>query len=875
MKGSEQIPNINTMGKNIELITGLSEIEAQKRLKEEGFNELSSQKRQNILLILLHILFEPMLLLLIGAGLVYVFLGEKQDALMLLFFVFVVVGITFYQQRKTERALEALRNLSSPRALVIRDGQQRRIPGREVVREDYLILREGDRVPADAIVIFCSNLSIDESLLTGESLAVRKSEWDGTTLMTQPGGDDLPFVFSGTLIVQGHGIARVVSIGSQTEMGKIGTALQRITAEETLLKKETNLLVKNFTIAGVILCLLVIVIYGITRGDWFVGFLAGVSLSMAIIPEEFPVVLMVFMSLGAWRMSKRQVLTRNTESIEMLGAATVLCVDKTGTLTQNKMILSSLFCDNQFYDTEKNREKALPENFHDLLEYGYLASQRDPFDSIEKEIKITTEKFLQKTEHIHDHWKLVREYPLSKHLLALSHVWESSDRREHVIAAKGSPEAIADLCHFTKEQTKELHDHVKEMTAKGLRVLGVAKSSFIEDFLPDKQHDFEFIFVGLLGFVDPVRSSVASSLKECYSAGIRMIMITGDYPGTAQHIARQIGLKNPETYISGHELSDMSQKELQEKIKTVNIFARVVPEQKLAIVDALKANGEIVAMTGDGVNDAPALKSSHIGIAMGERGTDVARESSALVLLNDDFSSIVQAVRLGRRIFNNLRKSVGYILSVHVPIAGMALIPVLMGLPLVLLPAHIAFLELIIDPACSTVFEAEREEKNIMNRPPRTLQERLFGRRNFLYSFIQGLSVLVAVIFIFLWFYKGLPAREDQARTLSFATLVIANIMLIVINLSGSHGLVTTVNSKNKAFWLVTSGALLSLLMILLIPFLRDLFHFSPISLADFFIVACVGIISVSWFKVIDFVKRNTPMSSIQVFFLLFLYYLL
>jgi len=857
METSKSSSGSTPKNQDIETITGLSEIEAAKRLRDEGYNELPSQKKQNIFVILLHVLLEPMLLLLLGAGLIYLLLGEKQDALMLLIFVFVVVGITFYQQRKTERALEALKNLSSPRALVIRDGQQKRIPGREVVREDYIILRDGDRVPADAVVIFCSNLSVDESLLTGESLAVRKSEWDEKTSMTQPGGDDLPFVFSGTLVVLGHGIARVLGVGSQTEMGKIGKALQKITPEKTLLKKETSRLVKNFAIGGFILCSLVIVIYGITRGNWIVGFLAGLSLSMAILPEEFPVVLMIFMSLGAWRMSKRQVLTRNTASIEMLGAATVLCVDKTGTLTQNKMILSSLFCDNQFYDAEKNGEKLLPECFHDLLEYGYLASQRDPFDPIEKEIKSTTEKFLQKTEHIHDQWKLIREYPLSKHLMALSHVWESSDRKEHVIAAKGAPEAIEDLCHFTKEQTKELLIHVKEMTDKGLRVLGVARSSFKEDSLPDKQHDFEFVFVGLLGFVDPVRSTVTPSLKECYTAGMRMIMITGDYPGTAQHIARQIGLKNPEKLITGPELSKMNQEELREKIKTINIFARVVPEQKLAIVDALKANGEIVAMTGDGVNDAPALKSSHIGIAMGERGTDVARESSAIVLLNDDFLSIVQAVRLGRRIFDNLRKAISYIFSVHVPIAGMALIPVLMGLPLVLLPVHIAFLELIIDPACSTVFEAEREEKNIMNRPPRNLKERLFGRKNLFISFVQGLSVLIAVIFIFLWFYNNNPMNEDQARTLSFAALIIANIMLIIVNLSGTRSLVKTFNSKNKPLWFIIAGTLFSLVLIFLIPLLRDLFHFSPVSLTDFLIAALVGVISVSWFKVFDIRKRK------------------
>ena len=861
MKTSRSSSNGMPKVQGIETITGLSESEAAKRLREEGYNELPSQKKQNILVIFLHVILEPMLLLLLGAGLIYILLGEKQDAIMLLIFVFVVVGITFYQERKTERALEALKNLSSPRALVIRDGQQKRIPGREVVRDDFIILREGDRVPADGVVVFSSNLLVDESLLTGESLAVRKLEWDGAASFTQPGGDDLPFIYSGTLVVQGHGISRVTGVGSHTEMGKIGKALQKIKPEETLLKKETSRLVKNFAIGGLILCSIVIIVYGIMHGNepdgWITGFLAGLSLSMAILPEEFPVVLMIFLSLGAWRMSKRHVLTRNTAAIEMLGAATVLCVDKTGTLTMNKMLLSSLFAKETSFDLEKNGTKPLPETFHDLLEFGYLASQKDPFDPIEKEIKNTTEKFLSDTEHIHDHWKLIREYPLSKHLLALSNVWESADKRKHVIAAKGAPEAIADLCHFSKEQTKELHVSVKQMTEKGLRVLGVAKSSFPEDSLPDKQHDFEFDFVGLLGFVDPVRTTVAPSLKECYTAGMRLIMITGDYPGTAQHIARQIGLKNPEDFITGSELKQMSSEELQEKIKTVNIFARVVPEQKLAIVDALKANGEIVSMTGDGVNDAPALKSSHIGIAMGERGTDVARESSAIVLLNDDFSSIVQAVRLGRRIFDNLRKSISYIFSVHVPIAGMALIPILMGFPLVLFPAHIAFLELIIDPACSTVFEAQPEEKNIMDRPPRNLKERLFGRKNVYYSFLQGLSVLLAVICVFIWFYNGTPANEDQARTLSFATLVIANIMLIVVNLSGSRSIIKTFNSKNKALWFVIAGALLSLVLILLVPLLRDLFHFSSMPLTDFLIAALVGVACVSWFKLFDIGKKK------------------
>lgn len=840
---------------DIEAITGISEEDAARKLDEDGFNELPSQKKQSIFAILINILFEPMLLLLLGSGLIYLVLGESNDALMLLFFVVVVVGITFYQERKSERALEALKNLSSPRALVVRNGKQKRIPGREVVREDIIILREGDRIPADGNVLFCSNLLVDESMLTGESLAVRKSEWDGITKPTNPGGDDMPFVYSGTLVVQGHGMAKITGTGIHTEMGRIGKALQTINQEETLLKKETSRLVRNFAIAGMILCIFVVIVYGMTRGDWLNGLLAGISLSMALLPEEFSVVLLIFLSMGAWRMSKRQVLTRRMPAVETLGSATVLCVDKTGTLTMNRMILSSIFSRGEFYDVAKNGHLPLPEKFHELLEFGYLASQKEPFDPVEKEIKNGTEKFLSDSEHVHYNWKLVREYPLSKNLLALSNVWESYDHRKHVIAAKGSPEAIMDLCHLDEVQKKELISRVQSMADNGLRVLGVARSIFPEELLPKMQHDFKFEFIGLLGFTDPVRPSVPAAVSECYTAGMRVIMITGDFPGTAKNIARQIGLKNPDRIITGPELAQMSMMDLQEKIKVTNVFARVVPEQKLAIVNALKANGEVVAMTGDGVNDAPALKSAHIGIAMGERGTDVARESSAIVLLNDDFSSIVAAVRLGRRIFDNLKKAISYIFSVHVPIAGLALFPLLFGYPLILLPAHIAFLELIIDPACSVVFEAEPEERNIMQRPPRDLKEKLFGRKNMLTSLLQGTSVLTAVIAVFLLaLYLG--KGDTEARTLTFATLVIANITLISANLSWEKDIIKSINTENRAFWLVSGGALFSLAAVLYVPFTRELFHFSRLHVDDLIIAFIAGIMSVLWLKLLKIWSR-------------------
>jgi Ca2+-transporting ATPase len=813
-------------------LQGLSESQAAARLKKEGPNELPSQKRRNVFAILLNVVREPMLLLLIVTGLVYAVLGEVRDALMLSTFVLVIIGITFYQERRTERTLEALRDLSSPRALVIRGGRQKRIAGRGVVHGDLLVLREGDRVPADARVLAGSNLSADESLLTGESASVIKGESDP--------------VFSGTLIVQGHGLAEVTGIGARSELGKIGRSLERIEEENTLLQTETNNIVRNFTIAGLGLCVLVAVIFTLTRGDWLQGFLAGLTLSMAMLPEEFPVVLLIFLTLGAWRIAKSHVLTRNKPAIETLGAATCLCVDKTGTLTMNRMKLSALLADNSYLEIDGLR--SLPESSHDVLEYGILASQRDPFDPIEQEVKRLGELYLTGTEHIHNNWLLIKEYNLSKQLLALSHVWESPDKQNYIIAAKGAPEAIADLCHFDETQNNGLTKKIETMSRHGLRVLGVAKAAFSKTALPAQQHDFVFEFVGLLGFVDPVRPSVPASAREAQAAGMRIIMITGDYPGTARFVAGEVGLRNPDEIITGPELAVMNEADLARRIRSVNVFARVVPEQKLLIVKALKANHEVVAMTGDGVNDAPALKAAQIGIAMGERGTDVAREAADLVLLNDDFSSIVAAIRLGRRIFDNLKKAVAYIFSVHVPIAGMSLLPVLFHLPLVLLPAHIAFLELIIDPACSTVFEAEPEEKGLMKHPPRKLSDRLFSRRAFLMSFLQGLSVLAVVFTIFIWaLYIG--KSEPEARTLAFTSLVFANLMLIFTNLSWTQNLWQVVRNGNRALWFVVVGALTALFAVLYIPVLRELFHFQYLHLDDLVIALSAGVASLAWFE--------------------------
>jgi len=836
-------------------LQGLSGADATERLQKEGYNELPAGRKRSVFSIAFEIVREPMFLLLVACGLIYLLLGDIREALMLLSFVIVVMMITFYQERRSERALEALRDLSSPRALVIRDGKQRRIAGREVVREDVLILAEGDRVPADAALISCMNLSVEESILTGESMPVRKTSCSGSIDMPRPGGDNTPFVYSGTLIVHGQGIAVVRATGICTEIGRIGKSLQSLEQEETLLQKETRKLVQRLAIAGLSICLLVVVLYGLTRGSWLNGFLAGITLAMATLPEEFPVVLTIFLAIGAWRISKNQVLTRRVPAIETLGACTVLCVDKTGTLTMNAMSVKKIFAGEHFYDLDviyaSSPEQAgtvFPEDFHELIEFGVLGSKRDPFDPMEKALRQLGVHTLSNTEHLHDDWTLVQEYPLSERLLALSHVWKSPDGRDFVIACKGAPEAIADLCHFREQQNRELADKIDTLARDGLRIIGVAKAEFTSSSLPGEQHDFNFKFLGLIGLADPVRPHVQASVRECYEAGIRIVMITGDYSGTAGNIARQIGLSPGNAIISGQELDTMDDAELNTRISGVNIFARVVPEQKLRIVNALKDAGEIVAMTGDGVNDAPALKSAHIGIAMGGRGTDVAREAASLVLLDDDFSSIVQAVRMGRRIFDNIRKAMAYIFAVHVPIIGLSLLPVIFGWPLVLLPMHIVFLELIIDPACSIVFEAESEEKDIMKRKPRNPKEPLFSMKTIGLSMLQGLSVLAIVLAVFAISMKRGQGELD-ARALTVTTLIIANLGLIFVNRSWSRTFFSTLSAPNPALWWVTAGTTAGLCFILYIPFLRNLFHFSFLHPVDIVICLAAGLLSILWFE--------------------------
>jgi len=821
---------------------GLSDTEAARRLVEEGPNELPMARPKSNLAVVRDVLREPMFLLLLVTGVVYLILGSHEEAIALSGAILVVIGITVYQERKTERTLQALRDLSSPRALVIRNGIRKRIPGREVVHGDVLALSEGDRVPADSLVLSSVGLTADESLLTGESASVHKSVWDGNSKSVRPGGENISTVFSGTLVVKGHGTALVSSTGEHTEMGKLGLALQRIEIQTTNIERETRSIVRRFATASIVLCLAVTIIYGLTRGNWLKGILSGLALAISLVPEEFPVVLTVFLALGAWRISKKNVLTRRVAAIEMLGSTTVLCVDKTGTLTMNRMSV----------------HEVLPSTGHnnrEVLEAAMMASPENPIDPMEIAFHEAAEKHGEIPAP--DGTAFVREYPLSNDLLAMSRVI-SSDMGGYKVFAKGAPEAIAKLCRLSGTAIADVASEAQSMAARGLRVLGVAGVQIPPQDLPESQGDFKFEYLGLVGLQDPVRPSAKPAVAECITAGIRVVMITGDYPATAQSIAGQIGLSNPDSSVTGAELELLTTKELQERVRTANVFARILPEQKLRLVDALKANGEIVAMTGDGVNDAPALKSAHIGIAMGGRGTDVAREAASLVLLDDDFSSIVEAIRLGRRIYDNLKEAMTYIFAIHLPIAGMALIPVLFGLPLILMPLHIVFLELVIDPACSIAFESEPEQPGIMKRPPRSPKSRIFDARTIGLALFQGLGLLAVTIGAFLVsLYRG--QGELDARTISFTTLVLGNLALIWTDRSSSRKLAVLLGARNTPLWILTSSALLLLALMLYVPAVREILEFSTLHAID--IATCLGlsVLSVAWFVL---VKRQAQTAA-------------
>lgn len=829
-------------------LQGLSEGEAQAKLGFEGYNELPSAKRRNLAQQVLEVLKEPMLLLLLVAGSINLVLSELSDGLILFACVLIVIGISIYQEHKSENALAALRELSAPLALVIRDSKQRSIPSRELVTEDIVLVTEGDRVPADCAVVSSQNLQVDESNLTGESIAVHKISGPEITAMQRPGGESTPFMFAGTLVVSGRATLKVLATGLNTELGKIGTALNDIKTEHTPLQKEVNRLVKVIAVIALLAAVSVTVIYSLTRGDWLLGVLAGIATAMGMLPEEFPVVLTVFLALGAWRLSKNHVLARRSAVIETLGSASVICVDKTGTITQNRMDVAELVIDGKTIAVSES----LTDSAKRAIFFAQLASSPEGFDPMDKAFNLLGEKHAP----IPPDYQLIREYPLSHELLAVVQVWQSSDG-EQVLAAKGAPEAIAGLCGLSQSQLETLNSQIELATGSGLRVLGIA-SGRTTGALPESARAFKLNFEALAGLHDPVREGVPQAITEAALAGVRTVMITGDYPGTAMAIAREIGLDCSAGFISGAELAQLTDEQLAERIKHVNVFARMIPEQKLQLIRALKANGEVVAMTGDGVNDAPALRAADIGIAMGARGTDVAREAASLVLIDDNFTSIVAGIRSGRTIFNNMRKALTYVLAVHVPILGMTLIPVFTGnWPLVLVPVLIAFLELIIDPACSVVFEAEAADPNSMKRKPRPLGSALFEKPVLIKALVQGLLSLAIVFGVYVFGILS-SANEAQVRTMTFVTLVLTNLLLILVNRSDElSALKTLVARRNPAVKWIVFGALAFLLLVVNQPWLREAFNLAEIETWQWGISVGAALVAFTGFEIYKVLMRS------------------
>jgi Ca2+-transporting ATPase len=810
---------------------GLSAEAAAARLRAEGPNLLPQERSHSLAARLARSIGEPMVLLLVGASALYGVLGDLGEALILASSVVMVVSISLIQETRTERALAALRELSSPRAQVLRGGVVRTLPASELVRGDVVRVAEGDRVPADALLREGTALAVDESLLTGESVSVHKLPDPALASLQRPGGDTAS-LFAGTLVVSGRGVAEVIATGAHTELGKIGASLGDIRPEPTPLQREVRRVVWRVALAAVGLSLVLVVERGLAEGDWLRGALSGITLAMALLPEEFPIVMTVFLALGAVRISRERVLARRSSAIETLGAVQVLCVDKTGTLTENRMTIGRLRTDAA--EVEVTRETVeLPESVHELVEFGILACPRDPFDPMEQAFHEIGGRTLPATEHLHPSWQAVHEYPLTPELLAVTHVWRSPERHALVVATKGAPEAIFDLCHLLPAELAKWQDRAGAMAREGLRVLGVARGHGPVEAVPGQAHDLTFEIAGLVGLRDPLREGVVEALALCRDARIRVLMITGDHPDTARSVARAAGLEM-DALLTGAELESLGEQELGERLLHTDVVARAVPADKLRIVRALSARGLVVGMTGDGVNDAPALKAAQIGIAMGARGTDVAREAAGLVLVDDDFGSIVHAVRLGRRIYDNLRRAFAYLVAVHFPITGLSLVPAFLGWPAVIGPIHVVFLELLIDPTCSVVFEMEPADAGVMRRPPRASDSRLLGARRLLWSAAQGTAAFGGALWC-LWLARAAGATVPQLSALAFVSLVVGNLGLLLTTRDFAAPWWVTARRWNPAVPALLAGAAALLVLVLGSASLRALFDFAapaPVDLA-------------------------------------------
>jgi Ca2+-transporting ATPase len=821
-------------------LAGLSAAEAQRRLAADGPNEIERRERRDLWATLRGIAAEPMFLLLLVAAAIYLLLGDLAEGLLLALFAIISVGLVILQERRSERALDALRDMAAPQARVVRDRRVVRIPARELVAGDIFVLNEGERVAADGVVREASGLAVDESLLTGESVPVRKRSAAGRwTAQPQPGGDDAPGVYAGTLVVSGHGAAEAVATGRRTEVGRIGASLAAIELEPTPLERQLRRLVRVFGAAAVVASGALAVWYGLQRGDWLQGALSAIALGMSMLPEEFPMALAVFLALGAWRMARVQVLARRPAVIETLGAVTVLCVDKTGTLTENRMQVRRLVTDEA--DVCVRPDQPVPAQAHRLLEVAALASRRGSTDPMDRALIEQAERSLAGTPRLHPDWRLAREYPLTPQRLAMSHAWVDGDGRHHV-AAKGAPEAVFELCRLGAQHKDALLRKVHALAAEGLRVLAVAHALAGPDGASQHQHEHDFQLLGFVAFEDPLRDGVAAAVAQAREAGIAVTMVTGDHAATALAIARQAGLDTSAAALSGDDIARLDDAALASALRSVRVFARVKPEQKLRLVEAYKRRGEVVGMTGDGVNDAPALKAAHVGIAMGVRGTDVAREAASLVLLHEDFGRIVAGVRMGRRVFANLRKVITYITAIHIPIAGLSLLPVLFGLPPLMLPVHVALTEMVVDPACSLAFESAPEDPRVMQQPPRRSTDSLVGWPMLVQALVQGGCLLAAALSVYaIALHTG--RDEDVARALAIIALTVGNVLLVAQNLFAGLGWRAIGAPGVRAFWWLAAATAGALALALALPGARSLLRIAVPSAVDL-ALALAGVVA-------------------------------
>jgi P-type Ca2+ transporter type 2C len=800
---------------------GLTSNEAQRRLKKFGLNEMPRSEHRTLFRILVGVLTEPMFLLLLAAAIAYLIFGSLAEGMMMLAFASTSIGLVVVQERRGERAIEALASFAEPEVRVIRDGVEQRMPANQLAPGDALMIAEGERVGADGRLHQGNNISVDESLLTGESFPVNKTTvgLNETFGQAVPGGDDQPFVFAGTMVVGGHGLVEVLATGSATRTGRIGQSLAKIKSEITPLQRSIRGVVRLFGALAAIVSITFLVLTGLTTGDWQQAILSSLALSMAMVPEEFPMVLAVFTTLGARRLARIGVLARNAAAVETLGAVSVLCVDKTGTLTENHIVLDTLSTNGKsIHDIQK--ASALPAAYRDILNVCRLASGIGSADPIDRAIVEVSSRLLPETVRL----KHSRQYPLTPELLAVTEVWRASNAA-YVVAAKGAPEAIIELCKLPKKNRDTVMSEVAGLASDGLRVLAVAKGNFRGKTLPRASRDFKFEFLGLIAFRDPLRSSVPAAVAEAQRAGVIVAMITGDHPTTAQAIAKQAGIMSEGSVLTGKQIDAMDDGELAASISSTRVFARIMPEQKLRIVEALTKAGHVVGMTGDGVNDAPALKAAHIGIAMGQRGTDVAREASDLVLLEESFDRIISGIRLGRRIFDNLRKVMIYITAVHGLIVGLAILPLLLGLPAILFPVHVVIIEMVVDTICSVAFERSPAETDLMQRGPRSINEPIISAPLLAVALMQSAIVLASVFAIYAFAMQS-ESSDNAVRAAVIITMVAGNLTLVRVNMTRGWTLSHVFEGGQQIYWMIMLITTAAGTVIFAVPELRTLFRF-------------------------------------------------